>query len=88
MELENNWVTKWRSINIENQELRLKILDIFLNSIYDYEDEWVFMFNHKDGTKTLKKADVDKVKTCSNLNAISPPIGYNLNSVFIGENVG
>ena len=68
-----NWITKWRGIDIENQELRLKILDIFLNSIYDYEDEWMFMFNHKDGTKTLKKSDVDSAKTCSNLSIISPP---------------
>ena len=52
------WITKWRKIDIENQEQRQKVVDIFVNSVYHYDEELIITWNYKDGTKPLTLPEV------------------------------
>ena len=50
---------KFRDIDISNQEQRQRLIDIFVNAIYLYNDKIVFTFNYKDGTKTVSLKDIE-----------------------------
>ena len=58
------WISKFKDGDIDNLEYRKAIVDIFLNSVFLYDDKLVITFNWKDGTKTvslemLEAADID-----------------------------
>ena len=50
---------RFREIDITNHEQRQKLIDIFVNTIYLYDDKIVFTFNYKDGTKTFTLAEIE-----------------------------
>ena len=50
---------KFRDIDVSNQEQRQWLIDIFVNSVYLYDDRIVFTFNYKDGTKTVSLKDIE-----------------------------
>lgn len=56
---------RFRSIDITNQEQRQKLIDIFVNAIYLYDDKIVFTFNYKDGTKTVTLAEIEGSDLCA-----------------------
>lgn len=56
---------RFRDIDITNQEQRQKLIDIFVNAIYLYDDKIVFTFNYKDGTKTITMADIEGSDLCA-----------------------
>jgi len=58
------WISKFKDGDIDNLEYRKAIVDIFVNSVFLYDDKLVITFNWKDGTKTvslamLEAADID-----------------------------
>ena len=67
------WIEKFKHTDLSNQEGRQILIDVFINSVFSYDDEYVLMFNYKDGEKTLKLKDMAARGASSNLNAISPP---------------
>jgi len=50
---------KFRDIDISNQEQRQRLIDIFVNAVYLYDDKIVFTFNYKNGTKTVSLKDIE-----------------------------
>ena len=52
------WICKWRDIDTSDEKQRQKLIDIFVNSVYHYDNELVIMFNHKDGEKTITLDEV------------------------------
>ncbi|MEM5771043.1 MAG: recombinase family protein, partial [Bacillota bacterium] len=56
---------RFRDIDITNHEQRQKLIDIFVNAIYLYDDKIVFTFNYKDGTKTITTADIEGSDLCT-----------------------
>jgi len=50
---------KFRDIDITNQEQRQRLIDIFVNAIYLYDDKIVFTFNYKEGSKTVSLKDIE-----------------------------
>ena len=49
---------KFRDIDAANQEQRQRLIDVFINAIYLYDDKIVFTFNYKDGSKTVSLKDI------------------------------
>ena len=53
------WISKFKGGDIDNAEYRKAIVDIFLNSVFLYDDKLVITFNWKDGTKTVSLAELE-----------------------------
>ena len=50
---------KFRDIDVSNQEQRQRLIDIFVNAIYLYDDDRIdFVSNYKEGTKTVSLKDI------------------------------
>ena len=44
--------------NMEDMTYRKRIIDIFVNAVYVYEDKLVFTYNFRDGNETVSLADI------------------------------
>ena len=53
------WIHRFRNTDITNKEQRQRLADIFLNSIFVFDDHLVITFNYKDGTKTVSLIEVE-----------------------------
>jgi len=58
---------------------RKEIIDIFVNSVYLYDDHLVFTYNFKDGTQTLTLQEIESA-LCSDLTSSASPKEKNLQS--------
>jgi len=47
------WICRFKATDINNQEQKQRLIDIFINSVYLYDDHAVITFNYKDRTKTV-----------------------------------
>ncbi|MDL2238225.1 hypothetical protein LJC56_10445 [Christensenellaceae bacterium OttesenSCG-928-K19] len=63
------WISRFKNGNIDDEKYRQDIIDIFVNSVYLYDDKLVLMFNYKDGSKTITLAEIEG----SDLGASAPP---------------
>jgi len=50
---------KFRDIDVTNQEQRQRLIDVFVNAIYLYDDKIGFAFNYKEGTKTVSLKEIE-----------------------------
>ena len=53
------WITKFAKIQEQDHK---KLIDVFINSIYLYDDKMVIFFNYKDGEKLIDFAEVSEMK--------------------------
>lgn len=65
------WLYQIREMDIANMEQRQRLIDIFVNAVFVYDNRIVFTFNYKDGSKTVSLSDVQS----SDLDRCSPPAG-------------
>jgi DNA-directed RNA polymerase subunit M/transcription elongation factor TFIIS len=47
------WISRFKGGDVSDSKYRASIVDIFVNSVFLYDDELVVGFNWKDGTKTM-----------------------------------
>ena len=66
------WISRFKYGDPNNKEYQRQIIDIFLNSIYVFDDRLVFTYNYKNGTQTVSLADVSAVFG-SDLKSCTPP---------------
>ena len=66
------WIGKFKFGNIHDPAYRKEIIDIFVNSVYVYDDKIVFTYNYKDGSQTLTLQEIESA-LCSDLTNFSPP---------------
>ena len=71
------WISRFKGGDVNDPAYRRSIVDIFVNSVFLYDDKLVIGFNWKDGTKTislkqLEKSAVGKGNKCSYLVQGSP----------------
>ncbi|MDL2220883.1 recombinase zinc beta ribbon domain-containing protein [Eubacteriales bacterium OttesenSCG-928-N14] len=66
------WISKFKDGDIDDPAYRKNIVDIFVNSVYLYDDKMVLMYNYRDGTKTVS---LDQLQ-CSHLDDGTPPVGF------------
>ena len=81
-----SWISRFKYGNIHDKAYRKEIIDIFVNSVYLYDDHLVFTYNFKDGTQTLTLQEIESA-LCSDLaSSASPekktPFVYQTNGVF------
>jgi hypothetical protein len=53
------WISKFKGGDIDNLDYRRSLVDIFVNSIFLYDDRLVITFNWKDGAKTVTLAELE-----------------------------
>lgn len=72
------WLHKFRKLDINRQDHRKWLINVFVNAIYLYDDKMVITFNYKDGTKTITLDDVKRAikkdNTGSDLDCNGAPI--------------
>lgn len=47
------WLSRFRKLDVTQNDQRQRLIDTFVNAIYLYDDKIVFIFNYKDGSKTI-----------------------------------
>lgn len=65
-------ISRFKYGDPSNKEYQRQIIDIFLNSIYVFDDRLVFTYNYKNGTQTVSLADVSAAFG-SDLKSCTPP---------------
>jgi len=93
------WISKFKYGDIDNPEYRRQMVDIFINSVYLYEDRVVIAFNFKDGTTTVTLAELEdavegymagKARSTNNCESShlgdNPPFFYYYQYANIGDN--
>lgn len=63
------WLYQFREMDIANMEQRQRLIDIFVNAVFVYDNKIIFTFNYKDGSKTVSLSDIQS----SDLDRCSPP---------------
>ena len=53
------WITKWSNIDVSVWEQKQNLVDIFVNSVYTYDNKIVIIFNYKDGEKIITLDEVN-----------------------------
>ncbi|MCK9478677.1 MAG: recombinase family protein [Firmicutes bacterium] len=53
------WISQFKEGNIDDPQYRKNIVDIFVNSIYLYDDKVLITFNYKDGTKNITLEEIN-----------------------------
>ena len=53
------WISKFKDGDIDDSAYRRSMVDIFVNSIFLYDDKLVIAFNWKDRTKTVSPAELE-----------------------------
>ena len=53
------WISKFKDGDIDDPSYRQAIVDIFVNSVFLYDDRLAVTFNWKDGTKTVSLAEYE-----------------------------
>lgn len=66
------WISRFKYGDPNNKEYQRQIIDIFLNSIYVFDDRLVFTYNYKNGTQTVTPANVSAAFG-SDLKSQTPP---------------
>ena|GEM_PF-384762 len=54
------WISRFKNGDVNNPAYRKSIVDIFVNSVFLYDDRLVVGFNWKDGTKTISLKQCEK----------------------------
>jgi DNA invertase Pin-like site-specific DNA recombinase len=77
------WIEHFKDGDVDDQNYRRSIVDIFVNSVFLYDDKIVLTFNYKDGSKTVKLAELEASEgeevrnsndfECSHLDDSIPP---------------
>lgn len=52
------YLQKFRTMDLTILEHKQQLIDIFINSIYLYDDKIVFTYNYKEGSKTVNLEDI------------------------------
>lgn len=52
------WIMKLADTDLSNQEQKQKLIDIFVNCVYVYEDKMIVFLNYKDGEKCVRFEDL------------------------------
>jgi len=53
------WISRFKDGNIDDISYQKAIVDIFVNSVFLYDDKLVIAFNWKDGTKTVTLSELE-----------------------------
>jgi hypothetical protein len=52
------WISRFKDGDIDDVKYQRSVIDVFVNSVYVYDDKLVLMYNYKDGAKTVALEDI------------------------------
>lgn len=81
------WISRFRYGDPNDKAYQRKIIDIFLNSIYVFDDKLVFTYNYKNGSQTVSLSDIFAAFG-SDSRSRTPPQQTNPNLVPMGRGFG
>ena len=64
-------IEKFKTLDIDTQEGRQRLIDGFINAVYLYDDKITIIFNYKDSTTTVS---IDEYKSSDNKTKTAPKI--------------
>ena len=67
------WICRFRKTDVTKQDQRQRLIDIFVNAIYVFDDHATITFNYKDGTKTISLKEVEESGLGSTLSGCVAP---------------
>ena len=67
------WFERMRKYDTTKLEHRRKLIDIFVNAIYVYDDKILLTFNYKDGTETITNKEIEEFIQGSDTSSLAPP---------------
>ena len=67
------WIHRFRKTDITNLDQRQRLIDIFVNTIYHYDDHLAITFNYKDGTKIISLQEVEAAGLGSDIKGLAVP---------------
>ena len=53
------WLKQIQAMRLETKEHKQRLIDIFVNAVYLYDDKLVIAFNYKEATKTVSLKEVN-----------------------------
>ena len=53
------WLRHIQTMSIETKEHKQRLIDIFVNAVYLYDDKLVITFNYKEASKTVTLKEVN-----------------------------
>ena len=53
------WLKHIQSMSLETKEHKQRLIDIFVNAVYLYDDKLVITFNYKEASKTVTLKEVN-----------------------------
>jgi len=67
------WICRFRKTDVTKRDQQQRLIDIFVNAIYVFDDHAVITFNYKDGTKTISLKEVEVAGVGSSLSGCGAP---------------
>jgi hypothetical protein len=67
------WFHRFRGMDTSKVENKRKLINIFVNAIYLYDDKLILVLNYKDGTQTVTFNDIEKSAFSSDLTYLGEP---------------
>jgi len=82
------WLHRFRNVDITQREVRIRLIDCFVNAVYVYDDDKYFVaLNYRDGAETVKQNNIENAFG-STITQGAPPLKDNPNLTPIGEGFG
>ena len=66
------WISRFKYGNINDKAYQREIIDVFVNSVYVYDDKLVLTYNFKDGTQTMTLKEIEDALS-SDMTCFAPP---------------
>ncbi len=66
------WIRQFQRGNPKSFRYKKRLIDLFVNAVYIYDDRIVFVYNYKSGTDTVMLKDIEAVLG-SDFQNVSPP---------------
>ena len=66
------WISRFKYGSINDKAYQREIIDVFVNSVYVYDDKLVLTYNFKDGTQTITLKEIEDALS-SDMNCVVPP---------------
>ena len=63
------WISRFKDGDIDDVKYQRSVIDVFVNSVYLYDDKLVLMYNYKDGAKTVS---LEEIPSSNLVECISP----------------
>ena len=67
------WICRFRNTDVTKLDQRQRLIDMFVNSVYVYDDHAVITFNYRDGTRTVSLVEIEASGVGSSLSSFGAP---------------